>query len=86
MHPENNNNKSKRGFAALSAEERRAMASKGGKAVQKKGTAHQFSPEEARLAGRKGGMAVSRDRRYMAEIGQKGGRNAARKSGDAQDQ
>jgi general stress protein YciG len=35
----------------------REIAKKGGKAAHLKGTAHQWSSEEARIAGRKGGMA-----------------------------
>ena len=47
---------SRRGFASMSPEKQRAIASKGGKAAHEKGTAHKFSSEEARIAGRKGGM------------------------------
>lgn len=64
---------SKRGFAAMSPEKQREIASMGGKAAHAKGTAHQFTSEEAREAGRKGGTAVSRDRAHMAAIGRKGG-------------
>ncbi len=46
---------SRRGFASMSAEKRRKIASKGGKAAHEKGTAHEFTVEEARKAGRKGG-------------------------------
>lgn len=67
---------SHRGFAAMDPEKQRAIASKGGQAAHAKGTAHQFDSEEARAAGRKGGMAVSRDSRHMAEIGRKGGEAA----------
>ena len=69
---------SKRGFAAMDPEKQRAIASMGGKAAHAKGTAHQFTSEEARAAGRKGGAAVSRDRKHMAEIGRKGGANGTR--------
>ena len=62
---------SKRGFAAMSPEKQREIASMGGKAAHAKGTAHQFTSEEAREAGRKGGTAVSRA--HMAAIGRKGG-------------
>lgn len=51
------NNKSKRGFASMDEEKQREIASKGGKAAHEKGTAHEFSSEEAREAGRKGGQA-----------------------------
>ena len=65
--------KSTRGFASMSPERQREIARKGGKAAHEKGTAHEFTPEEARIAGRKGGEAVSRDRKHMAEIGREGG-------------
>ncbi len=68
-----NKGKSERGFAAMDAEKQREIASKGGKAAHEKGTAHEFSSEEAREAGRKGGETVSKDREHMAEIGRKGG-------------
>lgn len=48
---------SKRGFASMDEDKQRAIASKGGKAAHEKGTAHEFSSEEAREAGRKGGEA-----------------------------
>lgn len=68
--------KSKRGFAAMDARKQREIASKGGKAAHKKGTAHEFTPEEAREAGRKGGEAVSQNREHMAAIGRKGGESS----------
>lgn len=46
-----------RGFASMSKEKQREIASKGGRAAHLKGTAHQWTTEEARAAGRKGGMA-----------------------------
>lgn len=54
--------KSMRGFASMPPEKQKAIASMGGKAAQKKGTAHQFTPEEAAAAGRKGGLASGRGR------------------------
>jgi len=51
----------------------RTIASKGGKAAHEKGTAHEWSSDEAREAGRKGGEVVSRDRAHMAAIGREGG-------------
>lgn len=51
-----------RGFAAMDREKQRAIASKGGKAAHAKGVAHEFTSEEARAAGRKGGRAGSRRR------------------------
>ena len=47
----------KRGFAGMDQERQREIASEGGKAAHQKGTAHEFSSEEAREAGRKGGEA-----------------------------
>lgn len=49
--------KKPRGFAALSPEQRAEISRKGGRAAHEKGTAHQFDTEEARAAGRKGGIA-----------------------------
>jgi general stress protein YciG len=64
---------SQRGFASMDAEKQRQIASKGGKIAHERGHAHEFTPEEAREAGRKGGQAVSRDRAHMARIGKLGG-------------
>ena len=67
------NGKSKRGFASMDPERQREIASKGGRAAHEKGTAHEWSRDEARVAGRKGGVVVSRDRTHMAAIGREGG-------------
>jgi uncharacterized protein len=64
---------SKRGFASMDAAKQREIASKGGRAAHAKGTAHEFTSDEARVAGRKGGEAVSRDRAHMSAIGREGG-------------
>jgi uncharacterized protein len=48
--------KERRGFASMSAEKQREIASKGGRAAHEKGTAHEWTAEEARNAGRKGGQ------------------------------
>jgi general stress protein YciG len=48
--------KERRGFASMSPEKQREIASKGGRAAHSKGTAHEWTSEEARSAGRKGGM------------------------------
>jgi uncharacterized protein len=50
------NNIAKRGFASMSSEKRRKIASEGGKASHRKGVAHEFTSEEAKIAGRKGGL------------------------------
>lgn len=65
--------KSARGFASMDRSKQREIASKGGRAAHAKGTAHEFDAGEARAAGRKGGMAVSRNREHMAMIGRRGG-------------
>ncbi|ABA19938.1 conserved hypothetical protein [Trichormus variabilis ATCC 29413] len=67
---------SKRGFASMDEDKQREIASKGGQAAHEKGTAHEFTPEEAREAGRKGGETVSQDREHMAEIGREGGKHS----------
>ncbi len=58
----------KRGFSSMDKQKQREIASKGGKAAHQKGTAHQFTSEEARLAGKKGG-AASRARRSISTGG-----------------
>ena len=60
----------------MDTNKQREIASKGGKAAHAKGTAHQFSSDEAREAGRKGGQAVSRNREHMATIGREGGKSS----------
>ena len=54
--------KEDRGFASMDRMKQREIASKGGKAAHQKGTAHEWTSEEAREAGRKGGMASHRRR------------------------
>ncbi len=49
--------KEDRGFASMDRSKQRDIASKGGRAAHQKGTAHEWTSEEAREAGRKGGMA-----------------------------
>ena len=48
--------KQRRGFASMSVDKQREIASKGGRAAHAKGTAHEWTPDEARAAGRKGGQ------------------------------
>ncbi|HEU4631598.1 MAG TPA: KGG domain-containing protein, partial [Gemmatimonadaceae bacterium] len=67
------NGKSRRGFASMDPSRQKEIASKGGRAAHAKGTAHEWSSDEARVAGRKGGEVVSRDRAHMAAIGREGG-------------
>ena len=58
--------KTPRGFAAMDPQAQRAIAAKGGRAAHQKGTAHEFTSEEARVAGRKGGEASRGGRRSTA--------------------
>ena len=64
--------KEDRGFASMDRAKQREIASKGGKAAHTKGTAHEWTSEEAREAGRKGGMASHR-RRGEQVVGQADG-------------
>lgn len=65
--------KQRRGFAAMDPERQREVARRGGRAAHAKGTAHQFTTEEAREAGRKGGKKIATDREHMRAIGRVGG-------------
>lgn len=58
--------KQKRGFAAMSKETQLEIARKGGIAAHRKGTAHEWTSEEAKVAGRKGGF-ISRGGRGRLE-------------------
>ena len=49
--------KKPRGFAVMDPAKVAEIASKGGRAAHAAGTAHKFTREEARAAGRKGGLA-----------------------------
>ena len=59
--------KEDRGFASMDRAKQREIASKGGKAAHQKGTAHEWTSEEARDAGRKGGIASHRRRRETSD-------------------
>jgi uncharacterized protein len=59
--------KERRGFASMSPEKQREIASKGGRAAHEKGTAHEWTSDEARTAGRKGGQ-VSRGGRGRLDV------------------
>jgi general stress protein YciG len=61
------NQKLKRGFAAISPERQKAIASMGGKAAHRAGTAHKWDSAEAQEAGRKGGSS-SRGGRGKAPV------------------
>jgi general stress protein YciG len=61
--------KEDRGFASMDRVKQREIASKGGKAAHQKGTAHEWTSEEARDAGRKGGLASHKRRREQLMTG-----------------
>ena len=78
----NQGGKSNRGFASMDPQRQREIASEGGRAAHEKGTAHEFTSEEAREAGRKGGMARSANRRNAANASNSG--SSASNSGSSQ--
>ncbi len=59
--------KERRGFASMSPEKQREIASKGGRAAHQKGTAHEWTSDEARVAGRKGGQVSRGGRGRLVE-------------------
>ncbi|HVX52509.1 MAG TPA: hypothetical protein VHB48_20280 [Chitinophagaceae bacterium] len=73
--------KKNRGFAAMTEEQKREIASAGGKAAHAKGKAHRFNSVTAKEAGQKGGRIVSRNSEHMSAIGQKGGLARSKSTG-----
>lgn len=67
---------SKRGFASMDPEQQREIAAEGGRAAHEKGTAHEFTSEEARRAG---SMSHKNDTRSMQSGA---GGNASRSGGN----
>jgi general stress protein YciG len=57
----------RRGFACMDRERVREIGRRGGQAAHAGGRAHEFTSEEARVAGRKGGYATQRERRKVYE-------------------
>jgi uncharacterized protein len=70
--------KKPRGFAAMTPEQRREIATRGGLGLQASGKAHRYTSEEAQAAGRKGGRTTAQDREHMRNIGRKGGQSKNR--------
>jgi general stress protein YciG len=71
----------RQGFASMDVARQREIASKGGRVAHEKGTAHEFTREEAREAGRKGGRAAhSRGtaHRFTSETAREAGRRGGR--------
>jgi general stress protein YciG len=73
---------SNRGFASMDPQRQREIASEGGRAAHEKGTAHEFTSEEAREAGRKGGQARSANRRNAMNNSQNGSSNQSSSSSE----
>ena len=63
--------KARRGFAVMDRDKQREIAAKGGRAAHEKGTAHRWSEEEAKEAGRKGGAASHRNAHRTSGPGSK---------------
>lgn len=78
----NQGGKSNRGFASMDPQRQREIASEGGRAAHQKGTAHEFTSEEARRAGSKGGHAAH-ERGTAHEFDSQEAREAGRKGGQA---
>lgn len=57
-----------RGFASMPLHKRREIASKGGTASHAKGVAHEWTSEEARKAGHKGGKAAQHRKRKATAL------------------
>lgn len=78
-------NTSNRGFASMDPDRQREIAAQGGRAAHEKGTAHEFTSDEARIAGSRGGQ-VAHERgtaheftsEEAREAGAKGGQNSHR--------
>lgn len=64
------NDRRARGLAAMSPERRREIASKGGRTSQARGTAHQWTAEEASAAGKKGSARYALRRAEMGGVAQ----------------
>jgi hypothetical protein len=73
--------KSRRGFAAMSAEKQREIASLGGKAAHAQGKAHTFDSKQAAEAGRKGGR-IAQERRRRDRHGDEQAQEERRGSAD----
>lgn len=59
-----------RGFASMSEEKRRQIASEGGRAAHRYGTAHEWTSDEAREAGRNGGRKRAENSRKENTLSQ----------------
>ena len=62
--------KSRRGFAAMDPEKQKQIASEGGRAAHRQGVAHEWTADEAREAGRKGGQNSRGSRNHGSQSGE----------------
>lgn len=76
----NPSGKSNRGFASMDRDKQREIASKGGQAAHEKGTAHEFTSEEARRAGSKGGQSSRSSRGDSSRTGKQETRQTPKSS------
>jgi general stress protein YciG len=73
---------SSRGFASMDPQRQREIAAEGGRAAHEKGTAHEFTSEEARRAG---SMSHKNDQNSQSGAsGNKGGTGGSRSGGGNQ--
>ncbi|MDB5194690.1 MAG: hypothetical protein JWN50_704 [Parcubacteria group bacterium] len=71
-----NGAKKPQGFATMklsNPDRQKEIAAKGGRAAHSRGVAHEFDSAEAKEAGKKGGLTVSKNIEHMREIGRRGG-------------
>lgn len=81
-HDRNQDHKDQRGFASMDEKKQREIAAEGGRAAHEKGTAHEFTSEEAREAGSKGGKAAH-EKGTAHEFDSEEARKAGSKGGQA---
>lgn len=75
-------NTSKRGFASMDPEQQREIAAEGGRAAHEKGTAHEFTSEEARRAG---AMSHKNDASRNKQSASGGNKGSAKQDDDEQE-
>lgn len=71
-----------KGFAVMDPDRQREIAAKGGRTGHEIGKSHEFTSDEAREAGRIGGLLVSQDREHMSRIGRLGGSPSHKAKGE----
>jgi len=75
-----------RGFAGMDPDKQREIASEGGKAAHESGNAHEFTSEEAREAGRKGGQASGGNNEQNQGANGDGGQGGSSRRGGTSEQ